>query len=519
MAKLTPASSSGVTNIGADAPSYELRLANTIGRHPDCEVCLESRRVSRRHATIKFQQNQYLLSDLDSSQGTFLNGVRLAPGAAVTVTTGDLLRFGDVALEFEESSPAVVDRPPVHTQFLEVDADGFAPLAAVQSDTVLRRDYERLRVAHELSMIVADGKDVAELAGKILARLATLLRADTGIVELYDDQQQPYLSSTYARTPGVEAGFSRTILAEVMSKRAAVLTHDAQVDPRFDSTKSIVMQGIRSSLVAPLQVDDAVFGVMALDTRVQADAFSEKDLSVMQSAANQVAVVLQNARYSEELAKEALLRARFQRLVAPNIAESIVQGELVVEREGQERDVSVVFSDIRGFTAYSEGSDPRDVVALLNDYFEEMVDILFEFGGTLDKFVGDEIMAVFGAPTGQDDHALRAVRAAVAMQRRTIALRAEWAGDGECPLKVGVGINSGTVIAGFLGSSKALDYTVIGDVVNTASRLCDEARADEVVVSQSTRDLLVESIAMSERPPIRVKGKADPLQTFSVLLG
>src|SRR4029077_6609036 len=146
----------------------------------------------------------------------------------------------------------------------------------------------------------------------------------------------------------------------------------------------------------------------------------------------------------------------------------------------------------RGFTPMSEKRTAQEVVDMLNEYFELMVEMIFKHEGTLDKFVGDEIMALFGAPVAHPDHAYRAVKVAVEQMQALEEWNLVRVAEGEDPIRVGMGINTGEVVAGYLGSSKALEYTVIGDVVNTASRLCSRAGAGELVVSASTYELVKE---------------------------
>jgi adenylate cyclase len=165
----------------------------------------------------------------------------------------------------------------------------------------------------------------------------------------------------------------------------------------------------------------------------------------------------------------------------------------------------------------SETRTAQEIVDMLNEYFEQMVEIIFKYEGTLDKFVGDEIMALFGSPVAHPDDAYRAVKVAVEQLR----ILGEWnkvrVAEGEPQIQIGIGINSGSVVAGYLGSSKALEYTVIGDVVNTASRLCSVAKAGEVIISKKTFDLVSDYFDAQELSPTQVKGKAQALQVYKVI--
>ncbi|MDB4990922.1 MAG: Adenylate cyclase, partial [Myxococcaceae bacterium] len=221
--------------------------------------------------------------------------------------------------------------------------------------------------------------------------------------------------------------------------------------------------------------------------------------------------------YAKKLQQEALTRERFQRLLSPAIAEQVMNGKVEVAKGGQLRETTVLFSDIRGFTSMSESRDAQEIVDMLNEYFEQMVEIVFRYEGTLDKFVGDEIMALYGSPVKHDDDAVRAVRTALDMLEVLEQWNRERVGRGQVPVYIGIGINSGEVVAGYLGSSKALEYTVIGDSVNVGARLCSAAKPGQILVSEDTEKRLNGLFDLQEQPPIALKGKSKPLRIYSVI--
>jgi adenylate cyclase len=176
----------------------------------------------------------------------------------------------------------------------------------------------------------------------------------------------------------------------------------------------------------------------------------------------------------------------------------------------------VFFSDIRGFTAMSERRTAQQIVDMLNEYFELMVESVFKHEGTLDKFVGDEIMALFGSPVSHPDDPVRAVRVAVEQMESLEEWNLMRVAEGEDPIRIGIGINTGEVVAGYLGSSKALEYTVIGDVVNTAARLCSSAKAGEILISHATFERVKDFFVIEELPPAQLKGKSLPQRVYRV---
>src|SRR5690606_16087006 len=208
----------------------------------------------------------------------------------------------------------------------------------------------------------------------------------------------------------------------------------------------------------------------------------DEDLQFLVAFSGLAAIGIRNTRYAEQLQQEAMVRSNFERYFAPNVAAAIVQQREAVRLGGERRPVTVLFSDIRGFTTLSEALEPEEIASFLTDYFSEMVEIIFDHGGTLDKFIGDAIMALWGAPIAHADDADRALNAAIAMQKAVDDLNAQWAAAGRPQIGVGIGINHGEAFAGNIGSHRRLEYTVIGDTVNTAARICKDAEAGEILV-------------------------------------
>ena len=525
-----------ITSPEAPERSVELSRHNTLGRHPDNTIQVLDRIVSKNHCHIDESDGHYVLKDLGSLNGTFVNGERvdkqrtLAPGDEITLGATKILFDSQATVPADEGdaktsvagrvtmSPGMVESH-VRARLMQAAEQHFVPERLVTDVAALRRDYEKLRVSFELTRVIAGELDVDRLLEKILSTAFQLLPADRGVVLLLDDSGTPL--PRCVRTKRSEANeqvaLSTTIINEVLRDRAAVLSSDALMDARFKGAQSIIMQGIRSSMAVPLVHSENLLGVMVLDSQVAANAFTDKDLQLTQALANQAALAIQNSLYARKIEKEALTRERFQRLLSPAIAELVVSGEVAVEKGGQARDTTVFFSDIRGFTAMSETRTAQEIVDMLNEYFEQMVEIIFKYEGTLDKFVGDEIMALFGSPVAHPDDAYRAVKVAVEQLR----ILGEWnkvrVAEGEPQIQIGIGINSGSVVAGYLGSSKALEYTVIGDVVNTASRLCSVAKAGEVIISKKTFDLVSDYFDAHELSPTQVKGKAQALQVYKVI--
>ncbi|HET9988451.1 MAG TPA: adenylate/guanylate cyclase domain-containing protein, partial [Kofleriaceae bacterium] len=208
--------------------------------------------------------------------------------------------------------------------------------------------------------------------------------------------------------------------------------------------------------------------------------------------------------------------AQIARLIPASVVEKVIRGELKIEKGGRLSEVTMLFSDIRGFTTMSDGRPAQEIVNTLNEYFEVMVDILFKYTGTLDKFVGDEIIGLFGAPIALDDAPFKAVACALAMLQALEEFNRTRAAENQSPIRIGIGINTGNVITGSIGSTRALQYTAIGDAMNVASRLVNVAASGEIIVSESTYRAVAGRVEATALPPVKVKGKAEELKVFRV---
>ena len=306
-------------------------------------------------------------------------------------------------------------------------------------------------------------------------------------------------------------------MAEVTSQKAAVLSSDAMMDSRFSGAQSIIMQGIRSTMTVPLLHRDELLGIMHLDSMIATNAFTEKDLQIFGGIASQAAVAIHNSQLARKIEHEAKTRAQFQRLLSPNLVDQVVQGKLQLEKGGALSEVTLLFSDIRGFTSMSESRQPQEIVRMLNEYFELMVDVIFKYEGTLDKFVGDEVIALFGAPVPMQNAELKAVQCALDMMR----VLSEWnrtrAAEGQNEITIGIGINTGMVVTGAIGSSRALQYTAIGDAVNVASRLCSVAQPGQIILSEATFRKVEADVAALPLPAVKLKGKTDALRVYNAV--
>ncbi|MGK4001683.1 adenylate/guanylate cyclase domain-containing protein [Sorangium sp. So ce1036] len=602
--------------------AIELRPVNSLGRHPNNSIQLLDKIVSKEHCIIEQRGDHFVLRDLGSLNGTFINSERVRGEAPLK--HGDEIALGSTRGRFDDPgapvAPPVVPgwppmvspqgpmqgAPPAHgyppprdpgypappqaqyprpqpappgtaappprqqqqqhapppplvqgpggtaplpgrpgahggtylaqgtridvndqarqigTQIAAVDK-GFLAFDRIANDiNQLRADYERLRLSHELSREIAAERDTTKLLEKILTSVFKFIRADRGVIFLRDDSGE-LTPRAMQRRDGTTApiSVSSTILNHVVHERAAVLTHDAAMDFAASKGKSMILNRISSAivapLVAPLQHNNEVLGVLWLDSETLAQ-FQPKDLELVTAIAYQAAMFIEINILGKKIENEIVRRERFSRLLSPNIAERVLSGQLEVKRGGQRVEECTVFnSDIRGFTRMSESTSPEALVEMLNEYFERMVDTIFQYEGTLDKFMGDGIMALWGAPVAHRDDAVRSVECALKMGEVLGEFNRQRLEMEQQPLAVGIGIHTGPLVAGYIGSSKALSYTVIGDVANTSARLCSIALAGQIVISEATFAQLGGKFETEELQPARVKGKEKPLRVYNVL--
>ena len=433
------------------------------------------------------------------------------------------LLYVALASEAEQAQSRVTIAPGMAEshirQRITASAGEFVPERQITDEGVLRRDYERLRLGHELAKAVGSELDLDKLLPKILDKAFELVGADRGAILLLDERTEELIPRFIKTRDGRREDnilLSKTVTAEVVQNKAAVLSSDATMDSRFSGAHSIIMQGIRSTMTVPLLFREEILGVMHLDSQIATNAFTEKDLQICTGMASQAAIAIQNAYLAKRSEQEAETRAQISRLIPPAVVEQVVQGKLTLEKGGRLSEITMLYSDIRGFTSMSDGRPPEEVVNTLNEYFEVMVEVLFRHSGTLDKFVGDEIIGLFGAPIDLQEQEFKAVLCALQMLRALRDFNRTRQAERQPAIHIGIGINTGQVITGAIGSTRALQYTAIGDAMNVASRLVSLAKPGEIIISEITYKRVADRIIAVPLPPVRVKGKADEMQIFRV---
>ncbi|MFQ5549750.1 MAG: adenylate/guanylate cyclase domain-containing protein [Gemmatimonadales bacterium] len=513
-----------------------------VGRAVTSDLAIYDPTVSRRHAEVRLDGGGISVRDLGSSNGTFVNGNRIAEASAAP---GDVITFGKVAFNLNEIKPAAAPKaepdsfaaqPPepeaTIVRKIEIPGSGelqaVAQVAAPPSATSLlkvagvseeERREKKLHLLLDISKELSKMQDVDRLLDKVVDITFQVMNVDRVAIQMMDGTELvPRISKNRLGGTSTKSHVPRSIARRAVEEQLAILSDNAAADDRFGG-KSILMQSVRSAMCTPLMGSEGtVLGVLYVDNMTATNSFGDEDLEFLIAFSGIAAVAIENGQLTNRVQKEAVIRSNFERYFAPDLASEIAASEEAVQLGGQKRPVVVFFSDIRGFTSMSENMNPDDIATLLTEYFTEMVDILFKHGGTLDKFMGDAVMALWGAPIPHDDDPDRAMRAAIDMLAALKELNAVWREQGRPAIKIGIGINYGEVFAGNIGSDQRLEYTVIGDAVNVASRLCSKADGGEILISEPLFRGLQAPPEVEALEPMPLKGKAEAVPVYRVNL-
>ena len=245
-------------------------------------------------------------------------------------------------------------------------------------------------------------------------------------------------------------------------------------------------------------------------------AFRPDHLDLISAVAAQTAVTVETVKAHKRLAREEVARANYSRFMPEVVVKQLLENPDSFRLGGANQVITVLFADIRGFTAFAEKKNPEQVVGLLNQYFSAMSEIIFAHGGTLDKYIGDGLMALFGAPTATPDDARNAVNAAVAMQKRFATLNPELVAAGFSEIAVGIGLHTGEATVGYIGSEKRSEYTAIGDTVNLASRLESNTKGGQILISEATAKAAGAIFPLLKREPLMVKNRTQPVELYEI---
>jgi len=532
-----------VSTAGDQSIDVKPGVTLVVGRAVNSDIPIYEPTISRQHAQLTAEDGGVRIKDLGSANGTFLNGSRISDAKAAP---NDVVTFGKVAFYVKEAAKPATARPQADAGFpspkpagativrqLPVRDSGAmsSPLRRLSASTLpvaeegtaepvtSARSAKKLELLLEISKQLSRQLEVDKLLESVVDFTFQVMDVDRCSILLCDRSSGDLVPRISKSRLGEGSASARhvpqSIAKKAVAERVAILTDNAAEDERFKG-KSILLQSVRSAMGAPLMSSDGnVLGLIYVDNLTATHAFTDEDLEFLIAFSGVASVAMENSSLSDRIRLEMLKLSNFQRYFSPDLAKQIAgHGEEMKLDVGDKRPVVIMFTDIRGFTSMSEKMAPDDVAHLLREYFTEMVDIVFRNGGTLDKFIGDAIMALWGAPLSTEDDADKAMNAAIDMQRALVDLNRHWEATGKPAIDIGIGINFGEVFAGNIGSEQRMEYTVLGDAVNTASRLCSKAAKGEIMISEPFYKRLKKPPKVEAREPIPLKGKSKPVANY-----
>ena len=534
------------------------RPETTLGRAEDNDIVLVDRVTSRHHAVVLHDGRRWWIRDLESRYGLRVNDdvadeADLRPGDVVTIGTVDFTveeapdapldltgladpPGGDDLREPDDADVGVgpdgsLVRPVADFAVslgLTLDVDQAAAPApapeAVGGPALVEGDhgYSSLAVGYltRLAHDLRTAADVDEAARRTLDVAFHALGVDRGWI-LFTDAAGEVVErlarvGDRVQHPEGELPISMSIVRQVLAERVSMATGDVTLDAQAAS-RSMMDHHIRAAMCAPLWSGDAVSGVIYVDSLLTRGAFTASALDLLTAMANNLAVAVSALHHAQDAEREREARRYLERYHSPAMIDALQRREAV---DGistlRQADVTVLFADVVGFTSVSQELSPDGVARLLDGFFTEAVEAVFDHGGTLDKFIGDAVMAFFGAPVATHDHAEQALRAALDLRFRVSRWNERQVAAGGRPVEIRVALNSGPVVVGDVGSSRRVDYTVLGNTVNVAARLEGVGAPGEIILGPGTRERLPADFPLEPLGDLELKGLRHPLPVWKV---
>lgn len=491
-----------------------------IGKLPGNDLHLQDNSISRKHCKLIKTDETYKIEDLNSTNGTYVNGKKIKEKL---LKPEDNITIGRSILKFL----------PVNKKksITDVNDQKISVMIPLSDKLILKKqkketDLEELKLMSSLTIL---GKSLIastdlEKSFKEVGELVFEILSPQRIFIFSYDSTQDQLLLMYSQVKGKNTGkkkinISKTIAMKAIKEKVAILSSNAMDDSRFDGAKSIIMFGITSAISIPIWTKNTIYGLIYADTTAIDHLFTKKDLEILSVIANFTGLSVESIKSLNKLNIEKKIRARLERYHSPAIVSKIMEmqdnsiDELTTYKESE---ATVLFMDIVSFTSRVENMKPMEIGVFLNNFFTEMTDIVFKYNGTLDKYIGDSIMAVFGIPFEIKNHAELSILASLEMQEKVREMNTELSKDEQ--LSIRIGINSGKLIAGDFGSPKRYDYTVIGNTVNIASRIESSiAKPGEIAVSARTKKLTKSPFKFKAIGNKVLHGISKPVKIFKVM--
>lgn len=520
----------------------------SFGRAEDNSVVLVAEEVSRHHARIRLKGAETILEDLKSLNGTYVNRQRIVQ--RILSDKDEIWLGGKCRVVFQDDSEEVLKQRGsagsdselsqglklIQKEMEDVSATmtmmgtpiGLKEESTQKADAPkldeaefrrMSRAFRRLDAIYQASKVMASDFVLEKRMEQMVDLAINVMGADRGFLMLKDEEGGT-LGTSVARGMGQELeenSPSMTIARRSAFDGEPILMADSGVDDQLGSRNSIIRQNIIAAMCVPVRIEDRILGALYVDSHRFGVRFAEEDLELLHAIASQSAMALENVRLYEKMVETEKKRASLGRFLSANVVDLIMSDDSKLELGGSTKLVTTLFCDIRDFTPMAERLESEKLIELLNEHFTAMTEIVFQHGGTLDKFVGDEVMALFGAPLTSDNDAEQAVLASIAMQHKNAELNATRDERGLPEILLGIGVNTGNVVAGFVGSPDRMDFTVLGDQVNVASRLCSMAEGGQIVVGDATHECVEDLVESRPIGTTMLKGKKEAVYAYEVI--
>jgi len=514
-----------------------------IGRTSESDIYLDGcPRISRHHAQISYREGGFYICDLGSTNGTILNGIRLERNIFKEIKHNDTIQIGTILLRFkddpaqdfieDEKLPVVLSEQKLTSEAKIRDANKFLEAVELSYPEIesnvdgaileVQNKSKILQILNRVEKELISIKPINEYLKLVMTLVFDLVHADRGFLMLIDEKTGELVPKEvkFRQDPLIDSDklirISKTIARKVTEEKVAIITPDAIMDDRFVDGDSIFHVGIRSAMCVPLWTKDKVLGIIYVDNLASSASFNDDDLALLIAFANHAAMGIEQARLNEQIKEEIKIRSQLQRYHSPELINRIISQNNDIQLEAKEAEVTVIFADIVSFTAMIEAMPPTEVSDMLNEFYTMASEVIFKYEGTLDKFIGDNVMAIFGAPVQHDNDPERAVLSAFEMLERLQHINLDRPSARQIHLRIG--INTGKVIAGDFGSLKRMEYTVLGDTVNTAARIeSTVATPDQVSVGETTYQRTKDIFDYTHLGKFKVKGKAKAISVYTAV--
>jgi adenylate cyclase len=496
----------------------------SLGRSQNNDVVLTDSelRVSRRHAVIEWDPERgAILRDGGAVNGTFVNKQKVT--APVALHGGDVITIGPHEIVFREEKSGGL---PWKIESGAVDLRALQKPQEPEAKSPEAPRLKALELLNEVGLKLAGTHTPSEVVKESIQLLFRIEGVQRATLWPWDEKERCFHQMPLETRAGLDQlaapmfdpqnlVLSSTILNQVRKENRPLLIRDIK-SSEYNLSKSIVRAGIQAAFCSPVTSQGRMLGVLYADNVMRSDAFSQEDFQTFTIIAAQAGMALANSLAREEISRQELERANLSRYLPPQVVDLICSKGKSVELGGVLQPVTVLFADIRGFTPLSEQMDAREVVDLLNDFFGVMTAAIFQSNGTLDKFIGDCVMALFGAPIPSERSPRNALVAAVRMQQQVARLGAERVQRGLAPIRIGIGLHHGPAVVGNIGSAERMQYTAIGDTVNIAARLVSRAEPGQILVSEAMYKAAGGSDLFHDLGQVSVKGRDAQVRVYSV---